>query len=102
MTNYDDETQENIKQHNRNWPWDHSYRMLIIGVFGSGKTNALLNLISHEADIDKIYIYAKDSIVAKCHLLINKCNSVGFQNCDDPKAFVNYVNNKDDIYQNID
>ena len=32
------------------WPQipDHSYRILIIGGSGSGKTNSLLNLINHE------------------------------------------------------
>ena len=33
------------------------YRILIIGGSGSGKTNALLNLIYHEADTDKIHLY---------------------------------------------
>ena len=47
-----------MKEHNPNWPEipDHSYRILIAGSSGSEKTNALLNLISHESDIDKIYI----------------------------------------------
>ena len=37
--------------------------MLIIGGSGSGKTNALLNLIKKQDSdnlIDKIYLYAKD------------------------------------------
>ena len=35
--------------------------MLIIGPTGSGKTNALLNLIQQDNNIiDKIYLYAKD------------------------------------------
>ena len=34
--------------------------ILISGGFGSWKTNALLNLINHEPDIDKIYLYPKD------------------------------------------
>ena len=38
---------------------DHSYRILIIRGSGSGKTNLLLNLISRQDDIDKIYLYAK-------------------------------------------
>ena len=38
----------------------HQYRILIIGGSGSGKTNALLNLIKNQPDIDKIYLYAKD------------------------------------------
>ena len=37
-----------------------SYRMLIIGGSGSGKTNLLFNLINQQRDIDKIYLYAKD------------------------------------------
>ena len=44
------------------WPFilDHLYRILIIGGLGSGKTNALLNLINNQRDIDKIYLYTKD------------------------------------------
>ena len=37
--------------------------MFIIGGFGSGKTNALLNLIKEQDSdnlIDKVYLYAKD------------------------------------------
>ena len=61
MINFDDYTNENKTQHNENWPYilDHPYRILIIGS-GSGKTNALLNLINNQSDIDKIYLYAKD------------------------------------------
>ena len=35
----------------------------IIGASGSGKTNALLNLINKQPDIDKKYLYAKDKIL---------------------------------------
>ena len=44
MTNFDDVTKENIKEHNPNWPHipDHPYRMLISRGSGYGKTNALL------------------------------------------------------------
>ena len=31
---------------------------------GSGKTNALLNLVNNESDIDKIYLYVKDPFQA--------------------------------------
>ena len=46
------------KQHNSNWPYipDHPNRILIIGDSGSGTTNALLNSISNQPDIDKIYL----------------------------------------------
>ena len=51
-------TNENDKEHNKKWPYipDHPYRILIIGGSGSGKTNTLLNLISQQSDIGKIYL----------------------------------------------
>ena len=60
MINFEDITKENINKHNPIWPQisDHSYRILITGSSGSGKTNALPNLISHQPDIDKIYVYS--------------------------------------------
>ena len=59
MFNFDYVTKEDLKEHNPKWPNipDHPYRILIIGDPGSGKTDALLNLINNEPDIDKfIYI----------------------------------------------
>ena len=44
---------------------DHPNRILIIGGSISGKTNALLNLIENQPDIDKIYLYVKDSYEVK-------------------------------------
>ena len=46
---------------------------------GSGKTNALLNLINNEPDIDKIYLYAKDPHEAKYQLLINNRENTGLK-----------------------
>ena len=68
-----------MKQHNPNWPQfpDHPYRILIIGDSGSGKTNSLLNLISQQPDINKIYLYTKDPFEAKYQFLINKSESTG-------------------------
>ena len=40
-------------------------RILVIGGPESRKTNALLNLIDYQSDIDKIYLYAKDPYEAK-------------------------------------
>ena len=47
MSNLDSITNENDEDHNKKWPYipDNPCRMLIIEVSGSGKTNALLNLI---------------------------------------------------------
>ena len=79
MFNFDYITKEDVKEHNPKWPEipDCPYWILIIGGFGSWKTNALLNLINHEPDIDKIYLYAKDPYQAKYQLLINKRESTG-------------------------
>ena len=67
MINSDDYTNVIKTQHNENWPYspDHPYRILIIRGSGSRKTNAVLNLINNQPDIDKIYLYAKDPYGAK-------------------------------------
>ena len=74
MITFDYVTKEKIKEHNPNWPQisDYPYRMLIIGGSVSGKINSLFNLISQQPNIDKIYLYAKDSYEAKHQFLINK------------------------------
>ena len=102
MINFDDYTNENIIEHNSKWPYipDHPYRILIIGGSGSGKTNALLNLINNQPDIDKIY--AEDSYEAKYQYLINKREKVGLNQFDDPKVFIEYSNDMQDVHKNID
>ena len=104
MIDFDDYTNENIIEHNSKWPFipDHPYRILIIAGSGSGKTNALLNLIDNQPDIDQIYLYAKDPYETKYQYLINKHGKVGFDHFDDPKAFMEYSNDKQDVYKNID
>ena len=103
MINFDSYTNENKTEHNLNWPYipDHPYRILIIGGSGSGKTNALLNLINNQLDIDKICLYAKDPYEAKYQHLINKREQVGTDHFNDPKAFMECSNNMQDIYKNI-
>ena len=81
---------------------DHPYRILIIGGSGSGKTKALLNLINNQPDIDKIYLYAKDPYEAKYQYLIKKREKVGLDHFDDPKAFIEYSNDMQDVHKNID
>ena len=46
---------------------DYLHRILVNGGSGSGNANALLNLINHKQDIDKIDFYAKDPYKAKCN-----------------------------------
>ena len=78
------------------------YKILIIGGSGSGKTNALLNLLNNEPDIEEIYLYAKDPYEANHQLLINKTESTGLKHLNDSKAFIEYSNDMDDIYTNIE
>ena len=74
MINLDSITNENNKEHNEKWPYipDHPYRIIIINGSGSRKTNALINLINEQNDIDKIYLYARDLNKPKYEHLIKK------------------------------
>ena len=92
------------KEHNANWPQipDHPYKILRIGGSGSVKTNSLFNLISHQTDIDKMYLYAKDLYEAKHQFLINKRESTGLKHLNDSEALIQYSNKVDDIYKNIE
>ena len=58
MFNMDAITNKNNKDDVKKWP----YRFLMIGSSGSGKTNALLNLMQENNGnfMDKIFLYAKD------------------------------------------
>ena len=66
------------------------------------KENSLFNLVSHQSDIDEIYLYAKDSYEAKYPLLINKRESTGLKRLNNSKAFIEYSNDMDDIYKSIE
>ena len=100
MINLDSITNENNKKHNEKWPYipDHSYRVLIIGGSGSGKTNTLLNLINEQNDIDKIYLYARGLNEPKYNILIKKREDAGTIHLSDPNAFIKCSNTMDDAY----
>ena len=100
MFNFDCITKEDIKEHNPKWleiPND-PYWILITGGSGFGKINALLNLINHAPDIDKIYLLAKDPYEVKYQFLINEGESTGLKYLHDSRAFIEYSN---DIYKTI-
>ena len=103
MINVDSITNENNKKHNEKWPYipDHPHRILIIGGSGSGKTNALINLINEQNDIDKIYLYARDLSKPKYEYLIKKREDVGIKHLNNPNAFIDCSNTMDDVYENI-
>ena len=104
MINFDDKVNGNKAKHNKKWPYipDHPYRILIIEGSGFGKTNVLLSLIENQLDIDKIYLYAKDPYEAKYQYLINIRESVALYRFNDPKDSVEYSNDMQDVYINID
>ena len=91
MINFDDYTNENKIEHNSKWPYipDHPHRKLIVDGSGSGKINALFNLINNHPDIDKTYLYAKDPYETKYQYLINKRQKVGLNHFDDIKFLLN-------------
>ena len=104
MINCDNYANENKPKHSSKWPYipDHPYRLLIVGGSGSGKTNALLNLLNNQPDICKVYFYVKHPYEAKYKFLINKRESTGSKHFNDPKAFIDNSNNMLDVYKNID
>ena len=62
-----------------------------IGGSGSGKTNALLNLIKEQNSdnpIGKIYLYAKDLSKPEYDFVIKKREDVGIKHLNDPKALM--------------
>ena len=103
MINLDSITNENNRKHNEKWPYipDHLYKILIIGGSESRKTNALLNLIKEENDIDKIYFYAKDLREPMYEFLIKKHENAGIKHLNDSKGFIEYSNTMDNVYEKI-
>ena len=99
MISFDHYTNENETEDNSNWSYipDRLYRILIRGGSGSGKTNVFLNLINNQSDIDKIYPYTKDPYEEKYQYLINKREKVGIDYFDDPKTFMDYSDNMQDV-----
>ena len=81
MINLDSITNKNNKKHNEKWPYipDHSFRIIIIGGSGSGKTNALINLINEQNNIDKIYLHVRDLFESKYEYLIKKREDLGIK-----------------------
>ena len=94
MVNFDDYAVENKTEHNLKWGQQ--------GVQDLGKTDALLNSINNQPDIDKMYLYAKDPYEADYQLLINKRGSSGLKHFNDPKAFIEYSNDMKHVYKNIE
>ena len=62
----------------------------------------LPNLIKHQwPDVDKIYLYFKDSFESKNHLLNNGIEKVGNKELNNAKAFIYYSQTLADFYEYI-
>ena len=104
MINLDSITNENNnKKHNEKWSYipDRPYKILIIGGSGSGKTNALINLINEQKDIDKIYFYARDLSEPMYKYLIKKRKDAKIKHLNNPNAFIECSNTTNNVYENI-
>ena len=90
MINIDNYVNENKTEHNEKSPYipNHPYRIIITGGSGSGKTDALINLINEQNDIDKIYLYARDLSEPKYEYLIKKREDAGIKHLNNPNAFI--------------
>ena len=64
--------------------------------------NTVLSLINKQPDIDEIYLYAKDPYEAKYQFLINKRESTGLKHFNDTQAFIEYSDDMQDVYENVD
>ena len=62
----------------------------------------MFNLINQQPYIDKIYLYAKDPFKAKYKFLINKSECISLKHFNDSKVFIQYSDDMDDIYKNIE
>ena len=61
-----------------------------------------MSLINKQPDIDEIYLYAKNPYEAKYQFLINKRESTGLKHFNDTQAFIEYSDDMQDVYENID
>ena len=61
-------------EHKLKWSYipDRPYWILMIGGSGWGVTNALINQINNQSDIDKMYLYVRDAYEAKFQYLTLK------------------------------
>ena len=97
MLNFDNIVSNKNENKDNNWP----FCVLIIGPSASGKLNTILHLINNLHPIDIIYLYAKDIHGPKYEYLMNKIEQTGIKNLDDPKAFIEYSDDMDDVLDYI-
>ena len=59
-------------------------------------------MISQLPDIDNVYLYTKDPYEAEYQFLIKKQERTCLNRFNDSKAFIEYSNDKDHIYKDIE
>ena len=81
MINFRELTGQNRQGHNvdRLQTSHHSYRILIVGGFGLGKTNALLRLINYQSSFDNVCLYAKVLSEPKYQYLIGTVKKLTYK-----------------------
>ena len=89
MIYFDNYANENKTEHNLKWFILQNINNRRLRIW---KTNALLNLINNQRDIDKIYLHAKDPYKAEYQYLINKREKIDLDHFNDPKTFIEYSN----------
>ena len=63
----------------------------------------LLNLIRYQRpDIEKMYLYVKDSFESKYQLFINGREKVGIKKLKNPKTVIDYSQAIGDVYENLE
>lgn len=78
---------------------NHPYRILLVGSSGWGKPNTIFNPINHLPHSDKIFLYAKDHYDSKNQYLIKSREEVAQKYLKDPKPFINYSSDTNDVYK---
>ena len=102
MRNFDELVKTN---HNPNWPYisDNPYRILVLDGWRSDKINALMNLIKYQQPgIVKIHLHIKNLFQSKYLLLINGGEKAQTRKWKDSKAFIDYWQSIDDVYENLE
>ena len=101
MINFDDYTNENKTEHklviySRSSIQNTFYRRFWI------RKNKCVIEFNKKSPRDKIFLYAKDPYEAKYQYLIKICEKAGLNHFDDPKAFMEYSDDMQYAYKNIE
>ena len=84
----------------------HIFQIIIHNInntrFWIRKNKCIIKFNNQSTRHYKIYLYAKGPFEAKYQYLIKKRKKVGLNHYDDPKAFMEYSNDMQDVYGNIE